>query len=140
MDRYLENYGSATQEITRAQGRVIRYLCDNADRDIFQKDIESFFNTRRSTVSVTLTSLEKSGYIKRESVRSDARLKKIVATEKAKRLHLAICDEFDKFDLALAEGIDEKDIDTFLKVISMIKENIEKNEERAEKKNAENFG
>lgn len=140
MERYLENYGNASREITHSQGRLISYLCENSDRIIFQKDIENHFNTRRSTVSVTLTTLEKSGYIKRVSVNRDARLKRIVATEKAMRLHHAICEEFDKFDIALVEGIEEKDIETFLKVISAIDNNVKNNEERAEKLNAENLG
>lgn len=140
MERYLENYGNASQEITHSQGRLISYLCENSDRIIFQKDIENHFNTRRSTVSVTLTALEKSGYIKRVSVNTDARLKRIIATEKAMRLHLAICEEFDKFDIALVEGIDKEDVETFLRVISAIDNNIKNNEERAEKLNAENLG
>ena len=44
--------------------------------DVYQKDIESFFKLRRSTVSSQLDTLEKKGLIQRVPVSHDARLKK----------------------------------------------------------------
>ena len=51
--------------------------------DLRQKDFEQQFNIRRSTASNILALIEKNGLIQRESVPYDARLKKIVLTDKA---------------------------------------------------------
>ena len=52
--------------------------------DIYQKDVEKEFQIRRSTATGTLQILEKNGFIRREPVKQDARLKKLVPTDKAK--------------------------------------------------------
>ena len=69
-------------EITLMHGWIIRYLYANRDRDIFQKDIERYFSIGRSTVTNIIQLMEKKGFIGRESVEHDARLKKVVLTEK----------------------------------------------------------
>ena len=74
----------------RVHGWAINYFYENRDRDIFQKDFEEKFSIRRSTASNMLKLMEKDGYIKRVSVENDARLKKIVLTDKAIKTHTAI--------------------------------------------------
>ena len=69
-------------EITFMHGWIIAYLYDNLNKDIFQKDIETEFGISRSTVTNIVKLMEKKGYITRVSVENDARLKKIVLTEK----------------------------------------------------------
>ena len=49
-------------------------------RDVYQRDLENHFELRRSTVSSSLSVLEKKGLIKRLPVSHDARLKKLVLT------------------------------------------------------------
>ena len=71
----------------RIHGWAINYFYENRDRDIFQKDFEEKFSIRRSTASNMLKLMEKDGYIKRVSVENDARLKKIVLTDKAVKIH-----------------------------------------------------
>ena len=63
-------------ELTAMHGWILGYLCRNEHKDIFQKDIEAEFKICRSTVTNILKLMEKKGYIKRESVPYDARLKK----------------------------------------------------------------
>ena len=62
-------------------GWIMRYLYENRKKDIFQKDIEKFFSIGRSTVTNIIQILEKKGYVRRESVEYDARLKKVILTE-----------------------------------------------------------
>ena len=76
-------FAQSEDEVTRKNGWIIGYLADNRDKDIFQKDIENKFSIRRSTVSGILQLMEKKGYVKREGVAYDARLKKLTLTEKA---------------------------------------------------------
>ena len=58
-----------------ANGYIISYLCENKDKNIFQRDIEREFDLSRSTVSTILKQLESEGLIERKSVIIDARLK-----------------------------------------------------------------
>ncbi len=70
-------------EVTSSQSRIIGYVYRQSQvRNVYQKDIEEEFDIRRSTVTNTLQILEKNGYITRVSVDEDARLKKILLTDK----------------------------------------------------------
>ena len=77
-------------EVTLMHGWIIRYLYTNQDKDVFQKDIEQYFSIGRSTVTNIIQLMERKGYIARESVEHDARLKKVVLTEKGIRRCLKI--------------------------------------------------
>lgn len=74
--------------------------------------------------------MEKSGYIRRESVDHDARLKRIVLTEEAMVLHREIHRLFDEYDKSLVEGLSEEELDVFFRVMDKIKYNIEKIERK----------
>lgn len=69
-----------------SNGYIISYLCENEDKNIFQRDIEREFDLSRSTVSTILKELEKEGLIERKSVIIDARLKKSYLLKKQKWL------------------------------------------------------
>ncbi len=70
------------------RGKAVRILgfinAESKKRNIYQRDIEKEFHIRRSSVTSVLQNLERHGFIVRESVEDDARLKKLVLTEKAK--------------------------------------------------------
>lgn len=114
-------------DLTEMQTRVICFLFLNRDRDIFQKDIEKEFSIRRATVSILLQSMEVKELIARESVPYDARLKKVVLTEKARELAEAAYDEICGFEQMLKEDIPSEDLKVFFRVSGMIRKNIEKN-------------
>ena len=76
-------FNDEQNSLTGPQGLVLGYLYDHQEHDIFQKDIEAAFNVRRSSATGLLQCLEANGFIERVSVAYDARLKKIVLTEKA---------------------------------------------------------
>lgn len=109
----------------RVHGWAIDYFYQNRDKDVFQKDFEEKFSIRRSTASNMLKLMEKNGYIRRVSVESDARLKKIVLTEKAVTLHEEICESIENREKRLRNGISEEDLETFFRVINKLKENME---------------
>ena len=72
--------------MTISQLSTIGFLYFSQQGDVYQKDIESFFKLRRSTVSSQLDTLEKKGLIQRVPVSHDARLKKLVLTEEGLRI------------------------------------------------------
>ena len=109
----------------RIHGWAINYFYDNRDKDIFQKDFEEKFSIRRSTASNMLKLMEKDGYIKRVSVKNDARLKKIVLTDKAIKIHTEICKDIAAREKRLREGLTADELDAFFRVTEKLKKNIE---------------
>ena len=111
-------------ELTAMHGWILGYLCRNEGKDIFQKDIEAEFKIGRSTVTNILQLMEKKGYIRRESVPYDARLKKLVLTDTGRELHLKTKDTIDILEAQTTEGISEEDLETFYRVIDQLKNNV----------------
>ena len=57
-------YSAAHQDADRQTGMhgyLLRYLYENQERDVFQRDIEKAFSISRSSVTVTLQLMEKNG-------------------------------------------------------------------------------
>lgn len=126
--RYMDSHAikSYIDEMTGTHGWALRYFYDNREKDIFQKDFEKQFDIRRSTASSILSLMEKNGLITRQSVESDARLKKIVLTEKALEIHQRIEAAFDKMEKEIMQGISGEDAAVFFRTLDTIKSNIER--------------
>ncbi len=110
-------------DITPVQGMILGFVID-AEEDLFQKDIEQVFTLRRSTVSGVLSSMEKSGLITRKRVEADARLRKICATEKGKKLHSLIRSELGAIEYQITAGLSDEEITAFLHTAEKIKRNL----------------
>ena len=74
IDQRARNKG--LDEVTLSNGWILKTLYENPGRDVFQKDIEAECGMARSTVAGVVKLMERKGLIRRESVASDARLKK----------------------------------------------------------------
>lgn len=111
--------------LSEIQGLIIRYLYNNTSKDIFQKDIEEKFTIRRSTVTGVLQSMEKNGYIIRENVPYDARLKKIILTEKAISLYELVMLEIEKFEERITRNVSEEELEIFIQILNKFKKNLE---------------
>ncbi len=111
-------------EITFIHGWVLGYLYDNRKNDVFQKDFENAFSIRRSTASNILSLMEKNGLINRVSVPYDARLKKIVLTDKALYYHDIIKKDIYAREKRIKNGLTEEEINTFFKITEKIKNNL----------------
>ena len=119
---------SGIDEVTMMHGWIIRYLYENQDRDIFQKDIEQQFSVGRSTVTNLIQLMEKKGFVRRESVKQDARLKKVILTEKGIESQEAFEDVVEHIEAELSENIEKEDLHTFYKVLDQIRANAKKYE------------
>jgi DNA-binding MarR family transcriptional regulator len=106
-------------------GWAISYFFNNSDKDIFQKDFENEFSIRRSTASNILKTMEQNGFITRESVLSDARLKKIVLTEKAINIHKSVLKSINEREEGLRQNLSDQEIETFLKITDKLIKNME---------------
>ncbi len=106
-------------------GWAIGYFYENRDKPIFQRDFEERFSIRRSTASNILKSMEQNGFIERVSVESDARLKKIILTEKAVKIHKAIMSDINDREMRLKKGFSDAEIESFLSMINRFVNNLE---------------
>ena len=120
--RYLNNIQSQ-YDITGPQGLILMYIYQT-DEDVYQRDIEKFFNIRRSTATGLITSLEEKEYIIKESVMSDARLKKLVLTKKAKNAVRLVDTQVVQLEEKMLQGINEEEIQTFRKIIAKMTKNL----------------
>lgn len=124
LDRRFELAG--INELHCMQGPLIHFLSEETKiREVFQKDIEEEFNIRRSTATAMLQNLEHKGYLKREPVPYDARMKRIVLTEKAIRQDQLIQTHIDAFHQQLEHGITPEEKTDFLRILDKIRKNIE---------------
>lgn len=109
---------------TELHALVIEFLLKNQNREVYQKDFEEEFIIRKSTASRMLTLMEKNDMIRRLPVDSDARLKKIVLTEKAISIHNKMKKIGIQLDSKIKHGILDEDLSVFFKVIDQIKKNL----------------
>ena len=125
--RFIDDNGNKQYEdnLTGMHGWVIGYLYENQDRDIYQRDLESQFSIRRSTATGILQLMEKNDLIHRVPVASDARLKKLVLTEKALDLHKMVEADRERTEEKLIQGIDKEELEVFRRVLKKMIQNME---------------
>ena len=112
--------------LTVSQAYVIDFISNEGeDREIFQKDLEKEFDLKRSSISLMLNNMEKSDLIKRVPVAEDARLKKIILTEKSMKLYENISTAIDSVENKLSENITLEEIKAFQRVLDKIRKNLE---------------
>ncbi len=115
-----------SKNITGTGGWLLGYLYANRDRDIYQRDVEKEFSIRRATSSKVITRLEEKGFVRRENVDCDARLKKLVLTEEGMKIQRDVCRELDDFDEKLISVLTEDEQKTLFELLGKIKDSLEK--------------
>lgn len=132
--RFLINEGKYTpikNMPSQVQMRIVHYLIQNKDTDIYQRDLEKVLNLRRSTISGILKTMEKHNIIIRTDSKIDARSKKIELSSTSLKLYNESRKVFEKVNSILIKDIDNNDLEIFFKVAQKMKENL--NEEKEEK-------
>lgn len=118
---------------TNMQRLVLHYiLFESLNRDIYQKDVEKEFHIRRSTATGTLQILEKNGFITREPVKEDARLKKLTPTDKANGVREHILDNIHYIEGLLTKDIPEEKLAVCREVLQQMSENLSGDEKKRE--------
>ncbi|TQI66920.1 MarR family transcriptional regulator [Clostridium sp. KNHs216] len=124
--RYFEfsSHKNEIETITGNNGWIIGYLADNADKDIYQKDLEDHFTITRSTASKVLSLMEQKGLIQRQAVAQDARLKKLVLTEKAWKIKGLMREDAERMERTLTNGFTEEEVETLYSYLQRMRTNI----------------
>ena len=108
-------------DLTTMQKHVLKFiLLETMHRDLYQKDVEEEFQVRKPTATGILKLMEKNGYIYRESARQDARLKRIVPTEKAENIRPAILKSIEENEEAMVRGIPKEDLQKITEAFYMV--------------------
>ena len=112
--------------LTAMQIFFLDFLYRNQNQQIFQRDLESEFQIRRSTVTGILQGMEKKGLVLRMSVEEDARLKRIVLTEQAMQLHQAVTSALHQAEEEALEGLSKEERDCLIRLLEKIRNNLSK--------------
>ena len=104
-------------DITAFHSRIIGFLDrESQSGDVFQKDIERNFDIRRSTATGMLKLMEKNGLIVRSPVPYDARLKKILLTQKALQLCSEARRQLDFIENRLVQSLSDREFELFFTI------------------------
>lgn len=123
--RHLDNAisGVAADDSEPISGRnfwILRYLDTHRDRDVFQKDLESAFKIRRSTVSKTVELMEQKQLLVRESVNGDARKKRLRLTPKADAVLAEMAKAVDALERDVRAIFSPQDYDTIMRLLRQL--------------------
>ena len=111
--------------VTSLQSWIISYIMVNAERSVFQRDIERDFNIRRATVTGILQLMERNGLIIRKPVGYDARLKMLTLTPKAEEFYESAVQQMIDFEKKLCNGISAEEIAFFHAIMDKMRKNLE---------------
>ena len=129
VDKLIQKYFSTRmvsdgKELTRMQSSTIRYLIENEDQDVFQKDYERDFSITGATATNILKLMEKDGIIERVPLERDARLKKLTLTEKGYRLDEKVRENIDHLEAAFRNGLTEEELTIFSGILDKMTQNL----------------
>lgn len=125
MKRKMENEIGYNYELTGNHSYILGFLYHERNRDIFQKDIEKEFSIRRSTATGILNVMEKNELIQRMACKEDARQKKIVLTEKGKRVQKKSFERVQEFEKKLSSNLTPNELKEFFTIVDKLKDSIE---------------
>ena len=113
--------------ITGVQSAMIGFIYEETrKKDVFAKDIEKAFDLRRASSAGIIQNMEKNGLIKREMVGNDARLKKIVLTEKALELRKKLDKSIKNTEKKMQEGLTKEEVEKYLELTKKMAKNLER--------------
>ncbi len=127
IDKYFKtSWEKAGVEPTRMQCATLHLLRahQEQEKEVFQKDIEAAFSISGATTTNILKVMEKDGLIRREAVPTDARLKKIVLTEKGIAFDDAARENIVRLEEGMKKGFTEEELTIFREYLDRMTQNI----------------
>lgn len=127
IERHL-NSGVEELGLTSSQCNILRFLHKQQEKEVFSVDIERDMNMSRPTITGLLQRLEEKGFIELLSNSKDKRYKRIVQTQKAEALHLAMEEKINEMTEKLLEGIPPEDVERTIEILRQMLFNMSKKE------------
>ena len=108
------------------ESRLVEDLkADSANVMVMILELESEFGITRSTASRVLRLMEQKGLVERQSVPQDARLKKLVLTERSRRIMQEMCQTGTTIDSRLLQGFSPEEVQTLYGFLERMFQNLE---------------
>lgn len=114
--------------INSTYANIIMFLSRHKD-GVPQNEIADNAHLKAPTVSLTLKNMESIGLITRCQDETDSRKTIVKLTEKGYEVDNVIITCFKELELKMIENISSDDLETFKRIINMMKENLLRKEE-----------
>ena len=116
------SFTAFTNEITYEQMGVLYYISRSENKEIIQQDLAEIMSKTKSAILRSIDILEEKKLVKRMPVAGDRRKNVIELTETGRSIILKMHHNFLERDLVLKSGINEKDLETCMCVLSKIQQ------------------
>ena len=107
------------------QMQIIEYII-NSDEEVLHCDLEKAIKLTRATISGVLKTMEKKNLITRVISSKDARVKKIILSDKTKKMYLESKAKLEALVELITSNISDNEINIFLDVMNKMQENLMK--------------
>lgn len=107
------------------QMQIVEYII-NSGEEVLQCDLEKAIKLRRATISGVLKTMEKKNIITRVISSKDARVKKIILSDKTKKMYFESKAKLEALEELITSNISDNEINIFLEVINKMQENLMK--------------
>ena len=125
IDKYFHtSWEKAGIEPTRMQCATLHYLRIHPEEDVFQKDLEVAFSISGATATNILKVMEKDGLIQRIPMERDARLKKLIMTDKGYAYDKAAYANVIRLEEGMRKGFTEDELTRFRDYLDRMTQNI----------------
>lgn len=124
MDRRMHSIISANGAagITPMHGMILGYLHHEQEKEVYQRDVEAEFSITRSTVTNILQLMEKKGYVQREGVSHDARLKRLRLTLRGEESYWRIDASIRQMEAQFRAGLTPEEYGQLLALLDKVKD------------------
>lgn len=112
-------------DMTGTNGWIIAYIDRNSDKPVYQRDLEREFGITRSTASKVVILMEKKGFISHEAAEHDARLKRLVLTERSREIVSMMDADAKKTEKKLTAGFSDGELAALRGYLDRMIENME---------------
>ena len=111
---------------TQLQAGILGYLYHKKEQPVYQKNIEEVFNISGATATNTLRVMERNGLLTRCAMDKDARLKRIMLTEPAKKGHRLAEAHMEMMEEKMMQGLERAEREELLRLLAVVRENLER--------------
>ena len=122
MEAEMRNSGLECMSVMN--GWILAYLACHDGEDVYQKDLEKAFHVGKSSMAGTLKVMEEKGVVVRQSVKNDARLKRVILTETGKEYMHKLDENRQKMEEIVCAELSEEELALFMKVVKKMQNNL----------------
>lgn len=125
LHRHIEKSMPKTEKgkLFYVQVTVLRFLKNNDENAVCQKDLEDHLKIRSSSATKLLQRMEDAGFVRRETMDTDLRKKRIIMTDKAKKTLERCFAPLETLSVEIEKGITEEEKAIFLGVLNKLSDN-----------------